>query len=213
VAQRLIAAMDAHVELRTQAALAKRAGLAQTTIGRIRRAEVDTSADNLRRIADALGLEVGHFYDEPPRGLSQNGNSVPQFTSPSRRVPLVSWAAIEVQALDDMDSLKRNVERWLACPDSCGPHTFALKVSGGSMQPRFVDGDVIFCDPDARATSGRLVIARGGVGGEALFRELVVEGRHRYLRRLNPAWPGPEVIALDHDSEIIGVVIGKWVPV
>jgi len=50
--------------LSSQPLLAKKAGLSQSTIGRIIRGEVNPSAENLKRIADAFGFEVGSLFIE-----------------------------------------------------------------------------------------------------------------------------------------------------
>jgi transcriptional regulator with XRE-family HTH domain len=54
--------MALSTELHSQPLLAKKSGVSQSTIGRIIRGEVSPSADNLKRIADALGVEVAFFY-------------------------------------------------------------------------------------------------------------------------------------------------------
>jgi transcriptional regulator with XRE-family HTH domain len=56
--------------LKTQTALAKKSGVAQSTIGRILRREVSPQCINLERIADALGMRLSELAqmgeeDEP----------------------------------------------------------------------------------------------------------------------------------------------------
>lgn len=64
VARKLTELMQAYPDLGTQMKLAAKTGIGQTTIGRIRRGEVNATADNLKRIADAFGVPVGFLYDE-----------------------------------------------------------------------------------------------------------------------------------------------------
>lgn len=54
IAENIEAAMSAHSSIRSQTALAKVSKVAQSTIGRILRAEVSAGADNLQAIAKAL---------------------------------------------------------------------------------------------------------------------------------------------------------------
>jgi len=65
-------------------------------------------------------------------------------------------------------------------------------------------------DPDAEARQGSRVVVRLERDKEATFKELVIEGERKYLRALNPAWPG-SVIEVTAEAMICGVVIGKWV--
>lgn len=70
VAERLDGLMKAVPHLSTQMKLAKKTGIGQTTIGRIRRGEVNATSENLRSIADAFGVTVGYLYgEETPAGM------------------------------------------------------------------------------------------------------------------------------------------------
>lgn len=59
--------MDQRPELGSQPLLAKRSGVGQTTIGRILRGEVSPTAENLRKICEALECEVTFIYWNPAR--------------------------------------------------------------------------------------------------------------------------------------------------
>lgn len=64
IAERLDGLMKATPALGTQVKLAHKSGVGQTTIGRVRRGEVDASADNIRKIAGAFGVPAGYLYGE-----------------------------------------------------------------------------------------------------------------------------------------------------
>lgn len=70
IARRLGFLMSCTPSLDTQMKLAARTGIGQTTIGRIRRGEVNATADNIKRIADAFGTPVGYLFGE---GLPRSG--------------------------------------------------------------------------------------------------------------------------------------------
>jgi SOS-response transcriptional repressor LexA len=72
----------------------------------------------------------------------------------------------------------------------------------------FRDGDIIFVDPAKDAENGSLVIAKLVDRQEATFKQLVMEGKRRFLKPLNPAWPEP-IIELGDDAMICGVVFSK----
>jgi len=127
------------------------------------------------------------------------------------QVPLISWvqAGALAEVIDNFAPGDADV--WHACPRRHGPHTFALRVRGVSMEPKFQDGDIIFVDPDVAAEHGRNVVVRFEDSKEATFKQLLIEGEHQYLRALNPDWPGPRLIEIDASATICGVVIGKFV--
>lgn len=61
VARQLELAMKESADLKSQAALARRSGIGQTTIGRILRCEVDAQIDTLNTLAKSLGKNVSDF--------------------------------------------------------------------------------------------------------------------------------------------------------
>ena len=146
---------------------------------------------------------------DPPRGHLANVEPGPPIRG---QVPLISWVQAGTWCGIVDNFAPGDAEEWLPCPRKFGPHTFALRVRGLSMEPRYQAGDIIFVDPDARADHGKHVVVRLDDEQEATFKQLVVEGGQRFLRALNPEWPGPKIIPIDGTATICGVVIGKWVP-
>ena len=64
-------------------------------------------------------------------------------------------------------------------------HTFALRVTGDSMEPDFVPGMVIIIEPEMEAQPGDFVIAKNGEG-ETTFKQLIKDGGDWYLKPMNP---------------------------
>jgi SOS-response transcriptional repressor LexA len=125
-------------------------------------------------------------------------------------VPLISWvqAGHWAEAIDN--HAVGDAECWMPCPKKVGPHAFALRVSGSSMEPKYQNGDIIYLDPDVQAQHGSNVVVRLDDVGEVTFKQLVIEGEEKFLRPLNPDWPGPKFIKINGNATICGVVIGKW---
>lgn len=132
-------------------------------------------------------------------------------------VPVISWVAAgnfsdaEVSSADDLI-------KWVPCPAPHSKGTYALTVSGISMQnpngnPSFEDGDIIFVDPAKLPENKSCVIVSLEGSNSATFKQLVIEpdGR-KYIIPLNPNW-GDKPIEIEGDASINGVVIGKWVDI
>lgn len=96
--------------------------------------------------------------------------------------------------------------------DKCSAaEPFALMVLGDSMEPEFVEGDIIVIEPEGLATDGSYVMA--WLNDEWIFRQLVKdpergEGGWK-LRPLNPKYPSAPIPDL---SVIKGVIIQKSKP-
>lgn len=80
-------------------------------------------------------------------------------------------------------------------------HTFALRVTGDSMEPKFLAGMILIVEPEMEPNPGDFVIAKNG-GEETTFKQLVKDGPDWYLKPLNDRYP---IKPLGH-STIVGVV-------
>jgi SOS-response transcriptional repressor LexA len=206
-------AMAFSKDLKTQTALAKKSGVAQTTIGRILRGEVDPQSGNLERIAKAFNLSLAELAEMGQEGEpATDPTDLLKLFERSRRVALVSWAQVGSLA-DSLDNLPTgDDENWMPRPKHSGARTFALRVRGESMEPGYQHGDIIFVDPDVVPEHGKDVVVRLDDRNEVVFKRLVVEGKLEYLKPVNSNWPDKIMEISGHPgARIIGVVIGKWV--
>jgi SOS-response transcriptional repressor LexA len=129
------------------------------------------------------------------------------------RVPLIGWTAAGgwCEAVDPYQP--GDAERWLNCPVSHGPHTYALKVKGDSMtspypwQKTYPEGTIIFVDPDRTVTNGCRVIAKLPDCNNVTFKEYREDGGKFFLKPINPQYPTQEIVP---GTKICGVVIGKF---
>ena len=93
--------------------------------------------------------------------------------------------------------------------DNCSAaESFALMVLGDSMEPEFVEGDIIVIEPEGLATDGSYVMA--WLAEEWIFRQLAKADDGGWkLRPLNPKYPEASIPDL---SVIKGVIIQKSKP-
>lgn len=80
-------------------------------------------------------------------------------------------------------------------------HTFALRVSGDSMEPEFREGMILVIEPEMDPLPGDFVIVKNG-SDETTFKQLVRDGADYYLKPLNERYP----IKPLGTSQIVGVV-------
>ncbi|WP_194442374.1 LexA family protein [Pseudoalteromonas simplex] len=148
-------------------------------------------------------LESGHGYMELSEGNTQ---TLPQNKSD---VPLISW--VQAGAWTEISEAFQisEVDEFYPCPEKHSSHTFALKVLGESMSPDFINGEIIFVDPEVEARNGSCVVVRQNGNLEATFKQLIIDGSQKYLKALNPNWPSP-IIEMLPDATICGVVIGSY---
>jgi phage repressor protein C with HTH and peptisase S24 domain len=80
-------------------------------------------------------------------------------------------------------------------------HTFALRVSGDSMEPEFHEGMLLIVEPELEPNPNDYVIAKNG-DSETTFKQLVKDGSDWFLKPINNRYP----IKPLGNSTIIGVV-------
>ena len=80
-------------------------------------------------------------------------------------------------------------------------YTFALRVSGDSMEPEFTDGMILIIEPELEPNPGDYVVAKNG-DDETTFKQLTKDGGDWYLKPLNPRYP----IKPLGENRIIGVL-------
>lgn len=220
--ERLLWAMNRRTPAVSQSELARAIGVSPQTIQYLcdpaRNAQ---GSKHTTKIADYLGvyalwLSEGKGsrgpFDETNR--VEESASVPYQANTTEgpairgRVPIISW----VQAGDFCEAIDEfhpgDAEDWAPFAAAHSDMTYALRVRGPSMEPRFSEGEVIIVDPQKQPDNGRFVIAKKSGSHEATFKQLVLEGGESYLRALNPDWPEP-IIRLTEDWHICGVVIAK----
>lgn len=84
---------------------------------------------------------------------------------------------------------------------------YALMVLGDSMQPEFMEGEIIVVEPEGLAKDGSYVVAF--VNDEYIFRQVVRHPEGWMLKPVNPLYPN---IPVDDLSVVKGVVIMKKKP-
>lgn len=102
-----------------------------------------------------------------------------------------------------------NAQNDVSSGDICsGKDPVALMVLGDSMEPEFVDGEILVIEPDAPVEDGSYVI--GWLNEELIFRQLKRDAHGGWLLHpLNPAYPDAAISGLD---AIRGLVTHKRKP-
>jgi len=161
-------------------------------------------------------LELPKYYLDGQRIEDDEDyvNAVDHDRSGTGFVPLIPWDKV-VSTVDVSRPYKENFATdWLPCPKrDCGRYTFALRVAGqaneGPGRYTYREGDIIFVDPEIEGKNGARIITELPDSSEISLRQLIFEGKSRYLKTLNPSWPD----SITKVAKVIsyGVVIGKWV--
>ncbi|WP_053152239.1 LexA family protein [Pseudomonas protegens] len=153
-----------------------------------------------REIEKALNLYNG--YLDVPYGFDEFNNAT-TLSHTGRKIPIISATAASSWYTADNDFKLKDTDDWINAPGPVGPRTFALRVEGISMEPKFMEGDKVVIDPSLEISPGDYVAAQHIRDNFIAIKQLKQEGQDQYLFALNPDWP-ERIIKVTQDWNICG---------
>ena len=111
--------------------------------------------------------------------LAQNGLNVEpsaQKLAAGMLVPIINKTAAGLPVdFDDMGYPVGFADEYVRCPDLHDPNAFAVRVIGDSMEPKFVDGDIVIFSPAAEVHNGDDCYVRFAQPHECTFKRVFFE--------------------------------------
>jgi len=161
--------------------------------------------DKLTKLADALEVSAHWILTgrgEPDQSARESGLSIPVIDY----IAAGAWGDVN-------DAYPAGEgERYIYTERNHGVRSFALEIQGRSMEPQFLEGDVIIIDPEIEAQPGDFVVAKRENDETATFKKFVHKGFDDQgepiisLESLNPVHPD-----LAMDSRFPGRIVGPMV--
>jgi len=180
--------------------LARRAGLDPTTFNKSKRVTREgklrwPSTESVAKVLRATGASLGEFVSYVSEG-SAGGPGV------YRNIPLIGLAQAGGEGFfDDAGFPAGGSWDEIPFPDMGDPHTYALEISGNSMEPVYRDGDTVIVSPQASIRRGDRVVAKT-LDGEVMAKLLVRKSARKIeLKSFNPA----------HEDRVLPVESIDWI--
>jgi SOS-response transcriptional repressor LexA len=142
--------------------------------------------------------------------------ALPQASSAEvRLVPLIDWSeAVNAPNIPPQSLAEKEM---FACPIKCDPLTFALKITGETMLPRFEPGDIIFVNFNFNMkliSNGLFVIALSPDKEEATLKQYQLIDNKEFLKSTNPDHPTEmRFMKMEDGYKLLGVVFYQIKPV
>lgn len=189
----------------TQGQLGKAVGVSDVTIGYWERDFNVPGGKSLANLARYFGVSEGFLL----YGREDEPNIVSSLIA-AQQVPIISYVQAGVWTPEcDARNLEGTVD-YILTSEFHSHSTFALKVKGKSMEPEFVEGDVIIVDPELHAGPGDYVVAKNG-GDEATFKKYRARGITDSGEEIFELVPLNEDYAIRNSAKenihIVGVVV------
>ncbi|MDO4641690.1 MAG: S24 family peptidase [Neisseria sp.] len=204
----------------------------QTTIGqRIRqkrRALKLTQKDLARKLKDVSHVAVSQWESNTTKPNAENlyelsvlfgcdfswllkgeGTNVDVVEIDNARIPIIDYE--QLKKWNGKQPFKISIEKeveYIMTNTNISRNTFAFKVIGDSMEPNFIEGDIIVIDPTLKPSPGEFVLAKNS--DEVFFRKykenFKEEGIENFsLLPLNENYAS--ISSQSHNVEIIGTMI------
>ncbi|MBF0246710.1 MAG: helix-turn-helix transcriptional regulator [Alphaproteobacteria bacterium] len=169
--------------------LARKAGLDPTTFNKSKRTTGEgklrwPSTESVSKILRATGADLMEFV-----AYLQDGDTVPQ-----HNIPLIGFAQAGAQGYFD-DAGYPTGGGWdeIKFPGTSDDHSYALEISGDSMEPVYRDGDIVIVSPGSGVRRGDRVVVKTA-GGEVMAKVLKRKTAQRVeLSSFNPAHADREI--------------------
>jgi phage repressor protein C with HTH and peptisase S24 domain len=218
--------MEEHPHIKTQTALAAETGIAQSTIGRIIRKEAVPGAENVQKIAAALGATIQAIYGDasPGDGVVKNHRPIltweHQDELPPGEFALIRRLGVRLSAGKGSENIDVMIDHehqpqafrsdWIRKMGLKPSMLASLSADGHSMEPRIQHGDALVIDISQTQVQDGKVYALWYDGGERVKRLYRLPGGGLRIASDNPSYT-PIDLQPEHTAHVR--VLGRVVHV
>ncbi|OQB44059.1 MAG: LexA repressor [bacterium ADurb.Bin157] len=112
-------------------------------------------------------------------------NQLSKTPQPGRLIPVINRVAAGYPVdFDDLQYPAGFADDYVRCPDVDDVHAFAVRVIGDSMEPKFLQGDIVIFSPGLEVRNGDDCFVRMSEPHETTFKRIFFEGNDKI--RLQP---------------------------
>ena len=166
-----------------------------------------TSTGRPRSVGDKLARKLEQAMNKPYGWMDRNNDdeydtaSIP--VGSVTYVPLIDESKVCLYQ-GNTDRGQSEITELIPVPIQVGKRSFAIRVLADSMEPKFLDGDIIIVDPDVESKPSDFVIVLDKSSNKISFKQLIEDGKQNYLKPLNPRYP---LVELQEYHTLIGKVV------
>lgn len=176
----------------SQKQIAEKLGVTQGSVSQWENEATEPDTRTIGQLAKVFSVPVDFFFSEEPR------RELDSIRIMRNAVPIVGEIACGTPI-----TAEQNIEGYADVPD--GVHAdFALRCKGDSMEPTFMNGDLVLIRQTPDFQPGQ--IAAVGIEGEALLKHVYRQGENIICVSENPAYAPQSFPA--SEVTIYGIAVG-----
>lgn len=178
--------------------LARYTHLPQPTIQRmVKGTTTNPHASTLIPIADFFGISVDQLKGETPIAWLNTDNTH-VLSNKMIKIPIINW--------EEIGKTNHNHEIiWV--DNKINSQSYGIVLDDTSMYPIFNQGTLIIVDPLKKPKDRSYVVVTLKNSSKTIFRQLLIEQKHQYLKPLNPDLAKFPIIMLQKEDHIRGVLV------
>ena len=156
---------------------------------------------SLEPIANFFSVSIDQLIGEEPL---PNAPDVQGKTLKQKKiieVPLLEWKDLPYVYNPDVE------RETIAAMADLSKDCFAVFMHDSSMEPQFSKGSILILDPNKQPNDRGYVLVKLSNTGIFVFRQIIIDAEHRFLKPLNPDLMATHMRLLDEEDEITGVLV------
>lgn len=184
----------------SESELARQTGVGQPVIHRISSGETDNpKIESLRPLAKFFSLSISQLVGDEP--LFQRNTQQKKLIERAHILPFLTF---EQTLLWRKNKDQIHVLNDIITEADVSTDAYAVRVEDTTMRPRFPEGTVLIVDPHYPIKDGSFVIAYLKEQEKVVFKQLLIDGEHQYLKSLNVDFP---IIRMPKEYLLLGTMV------
>ncbi len=159
---------------------------------------------SLKPIADYFNISVEQLKGEIPLPdeLIEFDNVLVKKPTTSQ-IPLIKWEELH----EGFDLARYSPEEYIIIDNKLSNANFALQMQDASMSPYFPEKSILIFSQDKEIKDRSYVLVLLGDNDTAVFRQILFDGTHRYLKPLNPDLNMFKMQLSKENDKVLGVLV------
>lgn len=156
---------------------------------------------SLEPIANFFSVSVDQLIGEEPLPNLSDAKSRSLKQKKIIEIPLFEWK--DLPYVNNPDPERETIVAMADLSKDC----FAVFMNDSSMEPQFSKGSILILDPNKVPGDRSYILVRLASTGLFIFRQIIIDAEHRFLKPLNPDLVASHMRLLDEEDEMIGVLV------
>jgi transcriptional regulator with XRE-family HTH domain len=157
---------------------------------------------SLMPIAEYFSVKIEQLLGEEPLSKTNDNPSTGLIGSSTHNLPHLPWEFLHL-----ISSLNRDLYEKLPFHGKISNNSWATTIQDSSMEPIFARGSILIFDPCKPHKDRSYVLIQLHDSERLIFRQLLIDAEHNYLKPLNPDLNAFKMRLLRSEDKIVATLV------